>query len=432
MAGAGLAAKALSLLGTLFVMPIVLKNVGMERAGVWMAITSLMLVGSFSDFGIGNGVMNAVSEGKGRNNDLDIRAAVSNGFFALVVISTALLLLSLGAWLIFDTSQIFLSRGSAYSNEFNLAFAIFLICFLGTIPFNVVQKVQLGLQEGHYFNAWQIAGSIMQFMALYFFSINRLPVAWLVLGSCAPALVVSILCHFYYFHRQRPEFSPVIRLLSRKNTYEIMSIGGLFLFLQLCGALAYTSDVIVVARTAGVVRVPEYVIAAKLFSIIPMFLGTILLPLWPMYGEAVARGDFPWAKRTLKRTMALALLVSVCAGGLIVLTGKFIIINWLGKTFPVSSNLLLAMAVWGVFDSLGNAYSMFLNGANVIRMQVIFAGIFAVTCLISRIFLTTHLGPIGIPLATTICYIVFVVIPYSIMFRWVFRKLELRFQSESS
>jgi hypothetical protein len=51
---------------SLITVPLTLKYLGNERFGLWMAISSVLAMAAFADFGVGNGVLNTVSKAFGR------------------------------------------------------------------------------------------------------------------------------------------------------------------------------------------------------------------------------------------------------------------------------------------------------------------------------------------------------------------------------
>jgi O-antigen/teichoic acid export membrane protein len=52
-----------------------------------MAISSILALMSFADLGLGNGLLNAISQANGRNSKKDAQIAVSSTFFILVGIA---------------------------------------------------------------------------------------------------------------------------------------------------------------------------------------------------------------------------------------------------------------------------------------------------------------------------------------------------------
>jgi O-antigen/teichoic acid export membrane protein len=64
------AAKAVSIITMLIVVPLTLNYLGAERYGLWMTISSVIAMMVFADFGIGNGLMNAITESYGKNDKM--------------------------------------------------------------------------------------------------------------------------------------------------------------------------------------------------------------------------------------------------------------------------------------------------------------------------------------------------------------------------
>ena len=94
-----------------------------------------------------------------------------------------------------------------------------------------------------------------------------------------------------------------------------------------------------------------------------MVLSMLLFPLWPAYGEALARGDAAWIRRTLGRSLSFTLAVAGVTAAAFVLAGNVIIAAWVGPSVTPSLGLLTGFAAWTVVASLGSTVSMLLNGA---------------------------------------------------------------------
>jgi hypothetical protein len=84
---------------------------------------------------------------------------------------------------------------------------------------------------------------------------------------------------------------------------------------------------------------------------------------------------------------------------------------WIGPQFSVSFVLLLGLAVWSVLESCGNANAMFLNGANIVRFQIVISLIFGAACVATKIYFTSRFGIQAVPWATILTYIPIVVVP---------------------
>jgi len=79
----------------------------------------------------------------------------------------------------------------------------------------------------------------------------------------------------------------------------ILQGGLLFFVLQLGVTVAYASDNLIIAKILGLDDVAQYSVVSKMFEGVLMVFGLAVTPLWPAYGEAKARGDLHWIKKTL-------------------------------------------------------------------------------------------------------------------------------------
>ena len=97
----------------------------------------------FADLGIGNGLLHAIADARGRQDEESVRKYVSSAFFILC--GVAVLLLGVFALLypfvpwprVFNVSSgLAVARGAGPRR-----FLFFLVCFLLNLPLDVVQRV---------------------------------------------------------------------------------------------------------------------------------------------------------------------------------------------------------------------------------------------------------------------------------------------------
>src|SRR5205085_10414125 len=134
--------------------------------------------------------------------------------------------------------------------------------------------------------------------------------------------------------------------------------------------------------------VTDYAVPERLFGIIGVLVGMVLFPLWPAYGEAIARGDQIWVRRTLLRSLSAALVTTALLSVILVSFGRQIIALWTGQeVVDPSFMLLVGLGLWRVIDAGDNAVSMFLNGVNVVRFQLIMAALMAILAIVLKVIL---------------------------------------------
>src|SRR5262245_34846746 len=81
--GTSVLAKGVGLLTMLISVPLTVHYLGAERFGLGMTVSSLIALLGFADFGMGNGLLNAISEAHGKNDTASAQKYVSSGFFML-------------------------------------------------------------------------------------------------------------------------------------------------------------------------------------------------------------------------------------------------------------------------------------------------------------------------------------------------------------
>ena len=173
------------------------------------------------------------------------------------------------------------------------AMIAFAICLTLNIPLDVVQRVQLGLQQGFRTNGWQICSSAMSLVGIGVGVHLHWGVPSLVLAFAGAPVIGAAMNSLYFFGIIRRDLRPRSSLISRTVISRIAKLGTMFFVLQAVVALSFSTDNLIVARTLGVATVALYSIPQRMFSVISMILFTLVMPLWPAYGEAVSRGDTP-------------------------------------------------------------------------------------------------------------------------------------------
>ncbi len=419
-------AKVIAVSTSLITIPMTLHYLGTERFGLWMTISSVVAILGFADFGIGNGVLNAVSDAYGQDDVGEIRRSVASAFALLGAIAAILLVAFAVIYPKVDWGHFFNVSSQLARREAGPAMAVFVGCFALNVPADVVQRLQLGLQEGFISKLWQLVGSIAGLCGVLLVIHLRLGLPWLLAALAGAPLLVTLANNVAFFGWMQPELRPSFHLVSGAVMQRIARLGALFFVLQVVVAVAYSSDNFLVAKLIGPDAVTRYSVTAKMFSLTSLALSMFLGPLWPAYGEAVARGDLHWVKRTLLRSTIAATLAAVAASAILIAFGPAILRVWVHRPIAPSFLLLLGLGLWSVMDAAGQSLAIFLNGTNMVLPQVIVATAFAMGCLPLKILSIREIGIAGVPWATLISYALLNALPCAIMIPRILRSLTER------
>ncbi|MGB0128378.1 MAG: oligosaccharide flippase family protein, partial [Rhodocyclaceae bacterium] len=319
---AAAAAKLVTVGTTLISVPLTLHYLGAERYGMWMAMSSVIAMLSFADLGMGNGILNAVAESNGRDDRQAIRRNVSSGYFILGLIGTLFAAAFAVAYPHVGWDRLFNVQSPVAQTEAGPAIAVLASAFAINIPLTVVQRVQAGLQQGFTANLWQCLGSVLGLAGVLVAIGAEAALPWLVAAMVGGPIIATICNTIHFFGFAQPDLLPVPRCVATENIHRISHTGIWFFALQISVALAYASDSFVISQVLGASAVTEYAVPEKMFALITVLVGMALGPLWPAYGEAIARGDSKWAQQTLRRSVVGAITVAALIASLLVLLGN--------------------------------------------------------------------------------------------------------------
>ncbi|MDE1176980.1 MAG: oligosaccharide flippase family protein [Edaphobacter sp.] len=396
-----------------------------------MTINSLIAMLTFADFGIGNGLMNAISHCAGKDDREGARRYVSSAFFVLLAIACVFTAIFFASYPFISWTRIFNVHSALAARESGPSVAVFIASFLISLPLGIVQRIQFGYQEGFINNFWTIGASIAGLAGLILAIHLHGSLPWLI-GAIVGTPVLALAANNISLFKERPWLRPRWMSFSREASREVLGAGLMFFVLQLAMAIGYQSDNLVIAQVLGVDSVTQYAIPLKLFQLIPTVSGLFMFSLWPAYGEAMARGDVSWIKRTYLRSLRL-LAISVIPGALILTVIATPLIHlWVGRSITPTALLLVGLTLGSITNSFVGPISAFMNGTRLLMFQVVSWSLMAATNLGISIFLTKKIGLSGVVYGSVISQTVFILIPSFWYISRFIKKLEAQTRNASA
>jgi O-antigen/teichoic acid export membrane protein len=120
-------------------------------------------------------------------------------------------------------------------------------------------------------------------------------------------------------------------------------------------------------------------------------------PLWPAYGEALRRGDMHWVRTIYRRCLTLGFAVTLICGISLWFAGDRIISIWTrGEVTHCSRAIVLPLTLMFLVRVLAECSSVLLNGANVLRPQIVTLGLNAILNTALAIALAHRFGAAGV------------------------------------
>jgi O-antigen/teichoic acid export membrane protein len=386
-----------------------------------MTISSVIAMLGFSDLGINNGLLNGVSRAHGRDDRDLARQYVSSAFFLLTAIAIAIGIVFATVYRWIPWGSLFRVQSAQALAEAGPAVAIFIACFLFNIPAGIVTRVQVGYQDGFLANLWSSLGSILCLVSLLLVIHLRGSLPYLVLALAGAPVLALILNGAVLFSIQRPWLVPSWSSVTTAASKDLWRLGALFFALQLAFAISFSADNLVLARILGPRAVAQYAVPCKLFSLINVVISFVVSPLWPAYGEALARQDHSWIRKTLFRSLTLVVGISLSLGTLLVIFGSHVVLVWVGPSIHTSPLLMAGLGIWSVVFSLSTVAAVFCNGLSIIRFQVVVVSLGSLANVVLSVYLTRRIGISGVVYGSVVSQMFVVLIPYAFYIRHYLR-----------
>lgn len=404
------------MLTTFVAMRLAFRALGNELFGVWATIVSFTATLSFADLGIGNGLLNLLAPRMRPEERPAARAAVSSAFWTLAALAVVL---ELAAFVAAPHAAASLFS-DVHSAQVPAALLAFGTIFCVALPLGTAQRIYLAAQEAYAYSVWEAVGAAASLLFV---------VAAIATGGNLPALVAAAvsaplataIAGSVSLWRRKPWLRPSLPLVSGDVVRKLMKMGFWFLALQAAAAIAFSTDAIVAARELGAGAVSSYAVVARLFSYLTMLVAVVLTPLWPAFGEAMARGDVDWIRAALRRSIGLALLITGAGSALLVAAARPFIRWWIGEPAVPPVALLTGLAALTVLTGVISCYATLLNGVNALAFQAICGGVMAAAALAAKIVFVRRWGVAGLPWGTLVAYAAVSAIPMHLYARRVLR-----------
>lgn len=409
----GALGRSISLLAPFIVMPIILHTLGAYLFGVWMTVLSFTTMALFMDFGIGNGLLTKLSYANGLNNNSEMRAYIISAYISLTVI--AFILVSILLLLFFLTNFHFFSLDLKNQEALYIVFASAIIFVLG-IPISVIQRIMYAKQQILKFNLWQISGAFFSLFFCYIAVLLKLSSWLIILAYSAPPLIILIIATVVFFNDNK-EISPELSSFSKEKSLDLLKIGSKFLVLSILTSIALNIDNVLISFKLGSEAVTDFVVPAKIASLLSVVVTTLFLPLWAANGEAIAKKDYDWVLKTTKKMVFLgALVVFLCSVPLI-LFNKEIINLWMGHEFKNQQEILIFLCLLSLGMAITSPLQMLLNSLGRIQIQIKIWVIFLfISIALKLIFLDgSALWVVALISSGTYFFIVIPILIYSIL-----------------
>lgn len=392
---ASMAAKLVSAVVGVVSIPLVVHHVGKDQFGLWMVVSSLVIWMQLADFGIANGLSNALTEAHGRDDPQAAGSYLSSSLVAtLLVAVVGLPLIAVG--------YVFVPWGSVLgiSNPELLqlsgdAFLVVSLAFIANIPISLAGRVFVAYQRGHVTALCQAAASVLSFGGMWFAVRNDAGLLWLVAISAFAPVVANLVLWLLL-----PSLGAHLRFQRRgvnRDAIKRVASSSVPLFFFQCGALLVNQLVnIMVARFASLAVVTDYNLILRIYLFAFSIAASLSSPFYAPIRSAFERNDLQWVIKAIRRSLMVRLLSLLPFIVLLIPLGDLIVRVWVGagaataigsmgwasvglSLFLCSASSLLSEALSCLDDIWAQITLVFLSAAIVIGMMALLIPLWGVS-----------------------------------------------------
>jgi O-antigen/teichoic acid export membrane protein len=400
--------KGLGVISPLLMVPMTYQSLGPSVFGLWMAIMALTSVVTFADLGLGNGLMTRLAPCFSNGDTNQAKRYVATAYAVLGSTAVVLLCALYAATHAVPWSAVFNTGSSVDASLSRDIATICLSVFILNIPVALVVRVQYAYQMVGISNAWQAAGNIGSLLCASGAVALEMSPQGIIFAAVVGPLLSNLANTWWLFRYRLPTLTPNLRHVDRRVTRSLMSIGGNFFVLTIVTALAINSDQIIVAHTLDLSAVAIFAVVMKICALLGMVINVVSMPLWPANGDALARGDLSWVRRTTT-LMAFILAGTVAVAGLLViLLSRSALGHWMGYDGNQAS-LMVGMVLWWLVIAFISPLFMVQNAAGVITPQLIGWALYLAASVPLKVLAVQRYGLAIVPFAGVAAYILFVV-----------------------
>jgi O-antigen/teichoic acid export membrane protein len=403
-----LVSRGVAALAPLILVPITLTYLGPDLYGLWMTVASVTSMMLWADFGLGNGLLTRLAPCYANRDWGTARRYVSTTYAVLLVTAAALIGLLFAISAAVPWASLFKVSDAGLAPAARQIALICLSAVLVNIPLSLIQRVQYACQQVAQSNLWQAGGGLLAVAfaagAVYAHAAPTLVVA----ASVAGPLVVNAINSAVVYSRVQRRISPHPAYVDRRFARSLLQLGGQFFILSIVTSAALNVDNLIVARTLGLTAVTEYSVPVKLFTALGLVVTLVNLPLWPANGEALARGDIEWVRRTTRRMTLLSGGAVLVPSVVLILSGDAIITAWTGTDLAAPPLLLAGLAAWWFLLAVTSPSFMVQNAAGLVRPQLLGWTAFLLTSVPLKWIAAREIGVAGVPLVGAALYLAFV------------------------
>jgi O-antigen/teichoic acid export membrane protein len=373
--------------------PVLFRYFDANSYGLWVTLISLVSWILSSDFGIGYGFRNKVTEYIADGDKKKFRECLITTFQYYIIVGVLLFLVFL--YLLYTNKVLREHKG--------LALLIYIPNIL-YFPFSISNPLLQGLRLVHVSSILNVLRSLMwiTFVSLLLFFISNGSIYYLAWGYCFINILINCLTVILAFKKANIHFPSISEITSRLKIDKSIIVGFQFFVLQVSSLLLFSMGNYFTYSNLTPNETAKYDIINKVFSAFFAIFNIIISVYWSEIAYYNSIKDYLKLRMVYKNLLMVSILFSTFSFLLIFIVPVFFTM-WTHGKIGINGWQCLPFSILIVFQSIAFVGAVFLNAFEKVLPQVILSSlsIFFIYPLV-RIGFNYHLGISTIPLVSTV------------------------------
>lgn len=405
--------KGLALVVSLFTMPAYIRFFNDEVIlGLWFTILSVLNWILNFDLGIGNGLRNNLAKTISEKNYVQAKKYISSAYISIGILCLIILTVFIVVFNYINWNRVFNIDSNIVSQKALLNTVK--IVFIGIVLqlfFKLISSILYALQKSSVNNFLSLCTSIITVVMVSIIpskdnEANIICMAIIhVLAVIVPLLVATVVV---FAGKTLRKCMVSIKAFSFRHAKDVLSLGGLFLFVQIAYMLIMNTNEYLITVAYSSDAVVDYQIYYRLFSLGSSVFSLAMTPVWSAVTKAFTEKNQMWIISLTRKLLMLAALGTICEFLLIPFL-QIILKIWLGnQSIDVNYIYATVFAIFGSLMIFSSALSSIANGIGELKTQAIAFSFGAILKIIlSLVFVTIFNSWIGVVIANTITVFVY-------------------------
>lgn len=384
--------RGISMASSYFIVPLLIGYLDVYRYGIWITMYSIVNFISFFDIGLGNGLRNKYAHCIAIGDTHLAKIYISTTYYLITLISAGLAVIFGVLYFVVDWHSAF-NVNQTVGSELNLLVLLLFGTFILGFPLKLINSILYGAQKSALANSITSIANIISLLLVCTLlrSNNKDNLIYVGIIYTVVPVFLFLFLNIYYFLADFKDVRPAVKFIDTKYVKDLTGLGVKFFILQLNALIIFSSNSFIIAQTLGQIKVTEYNVMFKLYSIPSLIFQILLTPYWSAFTNAYAKNDVSWIKKNLNQLLKILALIIV-GSILLVVFNKFLFKLWIGNRVKVNTLSGIWMVTYLIVQAAMLPFVNFINGTGKVKLQLYIATIISVVNIPLSIYFIKYLN----------------------------------------